>query len=110
MAPPKKPIDEDDVLSYASVFCTDEEIALEMGVSVSTITRRCEEILKKGKNRSKLSLRAKQFELAMKGNVTMLIWLGKQHLGQSNKFEATGGGYDGFCFVKPPAPPKLVSE
>ena len=29
----------------------------------------------------------KQFDIAMQGNVTMLIWLGKQHLGQSDKLE-----------------------
>jgi hypothetical protein len=28
-----------------------------------------------------------QFKAAMEGNVTMLIWLGKQYLGQSNKQE-----------------------
>lgn len=30
----------------------------------------------------------KQFDVAMQGNVTMLIWLGKQHLGQVDKIEA----------------------
>jgi hypothetical protein len=29
-----------------------------------------------------MSLKRKQFDMAMKGNVTMLIWLGKQTLGQ----------------------------
>lgn len=29
----------------------------------------------------------KQYELAMKGNVALLIWLGKQYLGQSDKIE-----------------------
>lgn len=29
----------------------------------------------------------KQFDVAMQGNVTMLIWLGKQHLGQVDKIE-----------------------
>lgn len=29
----------------------------------------------------------KQFDVAMQGNVTMLIWLGKQHLGQVDKLE-----------------------
>lgn len=32
-----------------------------------------------------LSLRRKQFEVAMAGNVTMLIWLGKQYIHQSDK-------------------------
>ena len=32
-----------------------------------------------------VELRKKQFEMAMDGNVQMLIWLGKQYLGQSDK-------------------------
>lgn len=35
----------------------------------------------------KTSLRRAQFELAMKGNPTMLIWLGKQYLGQNERTE-----------------------
>lgn len=31
----------------------------------------------------------KQYELAMKGNVGLLIWLGKNYLGQRDKFEET---------------------
>ena len=36
-----------------------------------------------------VSLRRKQYELAMAGNATMLIFLGKQYLGQSDKREVT---------------------
>lgn len=32
----------------------------------------------------------KQYEMAMKGNVTLLIWLGKQYLGQKDKQEISG--------------------
>ena len=39
-------------------------------------------------------MRAKQVELAKAGNVTMLIWLGKQMLDQSDKQEVTGKGGD----------------
>lgn len=35
-------------------------------------------------------LRAAQYKAAMGGNTTMLIWLGKQRLGQSDKNELTG--------------------
>lgn len=37
----------------------------------------------------KLKLAGKQFEVAMGGNIAMLIWLGKQYLGQSDKSETT---------------------
>ena len=35
----------------------------------------------------RISLFMKQVEIAKGGNVAMLIWLGKQHLGQSEKLE-----------------------
>lgn len=40
-----------------------------------------------GKGHGQISLRRKQIELANNGNATMLIWLGKNHLGQSDKSE-----------------------
>jgi len=36
----------------------------------------------RGKGRGKATLRSKQYTIAMKGSVAMLIWLGKQYLGQ----------------------------
>ena len=36
-----------------------------------------------------MSLRRKQYELALEGDRTMLIWLGKQHLGQSEPYKKT---------------------
>jgi len=44
-----------------------------------------------------IELRQKQFEMAMNGDVRMLIWLGKQYLGQSEKPEVvTDELCDGF--------------
>lgn len=37
-------------------------------------------------------LRTKQYQLALDGNVTMLIWLGKQLMGQSDKSEVKNEG------------------
>ena len=72
----------------ASVFCTDEEIASFMGVTVETLLNNKNkssflEYIKRGLERGKATLRRKQFELAMKGNCTMLIWLGRNYLNQS---------------------------
>ena len=72
----------------ASVFCTDEEIASFMGVTVETLLNNKNkssflEYKKRGLERGKGTLRRKQFELAMKGNCTMLIWLGRNYLNQS---------------------------
>ncbi len=81
--------------------CTQIEIASKLGISVDTLERAC--------NRERLTsfadyfgqkrqigftrLRNKQFESALGGNVTMLIWLGKQFLGQSDKVESTNNPY-----------------
>jgi hypothetical protein len=40
------------------------------------------------------SLKRKQFQVAMRGNPALLIWLGKQYLGQSDKLEGPGAGDD----------------
>lgn len=40
---------------------------------------------RKGQSLLKASLRRKQIAVAMSGNVTMLIWLGKQHLAQQDR-------------------------
>lgn len=46
--------------------------------------------LKMGKARIKLA--QKQYDMAMKGNVPLLIWLGKNWLGQSDKQETLTTG------------------
>ena len=45
--------------------------------------------LKKGRDQGKTSLRRMQWEKAQSGNTTMLIWLGKQMLGQKDKLETS---------------------
>ena len=83
----------------ARFSCTDVEIASIMGVSIDTLQSydnlasftECKE---KGRERGKGSLRRKQYEIAMGGNVTMLVWLGKQYLGQREKIEASVGTDD----------------
>lgn len=76
----------------ASVFCTDEEIASFMGVSIETLLKEANkdaflEYKKRGLEHGKATLRRKQFEVAMKGNCTMLIWLGRNYLNQSERTE-----------------------
>lgn len=87
MARPKKQIDGEMVKKLASIFCTQDQIATIMGCSVDTLARRFADVIKEGREHGKYSLLKKQFELAVAGNVTLLIWLGKQHLGQSDKQE-----------------------
>lgn len=88
MARPKKEIDENLVKELARIFCTMEEIAAVCKCSVDTLERRFADIIKEGQKVGKTSLRRWQYQAAEKGNTVMLIWLGKQHLGQSDKIES----------------------
>lgn len=84
MARPKLEIDEDQVLKLAGINCSLAEMAAVLNCSSDTIERRFAEVIKKGRETGKMSLKRKQWELAMSGNVTMLIWLGKIILDQKD--------------------------
>ena len=87
--------DMEKVYSLCKLNCTDSEIAAFFEVSLSTVERERKsnpefnEAIERGKSYGKLSLRRKQVELATEGagNATMLIWLGKQYMGQKDKTE-----------------------
>lgn len=89
---PKIEINWEDVRKLSLLQCTQNEIASFLGVSVDTLLRRKEfcELYKKGMEEGRMSLRRLQWKKAQDGNTTMLIWLGKQYLGQSDKQELTG--------------------
>lgn len=75
---------------YLSAGCSGVEIAGVIGISPSTLWDRCLKdngmpfsyYMQEKKASGIGSLRLKQYELAMKGNVTMLIYLGKVYVGQ----------------------------
>lgn len=69
--------------ALARINASYEEIEAVMGVSVDTLTRRFAEVIKKGRSEGRSSLKRQQMKVALEGNVTMLIWLGKVLLGQS---------------------------
>jgi hypothetical protein len=56
-----------------------------VGTSEATISRRFASEIDKGRSQLHKSLRRKQLEVALGGNIAMLIWLGKQFLGQTDK-------------------------
>lgn len=87
MARPKLEIDEEQVLKLAQHGCTVEEIADFFECSRDTIHGRFSAELRKGKAELKIGLRNWQIAAAKKGNVAMMIWLGKQLLGQVDKQE-----------------------
>ncbi len=109
--PPKKKtgrkllnIDPKQVEQFASVGATNVEIAEIMGCDEGTIRKRFSENLTKGRASRKIRLRQAQWKSALgqeeirdnqgniiqqyiPQNVTMLIWLGKNELGQTDKTE-----------------------
>ena len=92
MGRPFKEVDEEELIKLASFGLTQIECAAVLSCSPDTIQRRHAEAYLLGLNMCKGSLRRKQYEMAMAGNVTALIWLGKNLLDQSDKQELTGKG------------------
>jgi len=92
MARPKGPvikIDPNEILRFAKTGATQGDIALRLGISLATLERRLQqpkfrEALQAGRGELNISLRAKQVQVALSGNVQMLKWLGEQYLGQSH--------------------------
>lgn len=92
---PRKEIDWKIFDGLCSIQCTLEEIAAMFDCSVDNIERKVKEqhkmtfaeYYKLKSGNGKVSLRRRQFKAAMDGNTSMLIWLGKQHLGQKDKSE-----------------------
>lgn len=77
-----KPIDENQVKSLAGINCSYAEMAAVLGCDEKTLSNRFSRAIKEGREVGKMSLKRKQYEVAMGGNVTMLIWLGKITVGQ----------------------------
>lgn len=86
---PRKQLDTDLIEKLASIFCTNEEIASVVECHPDTLADNFSEYIKKGREKGKMSLRRRQYEKAMSGHSTMLIWLGKQYLGQKDRIETT---------------------
>lgn len=92
---PKIELNWEDVDKLLALHCTLAEVAAWFFTTEDTIEKRVKE--EKGMLFSeyatqkraigKASLRRRQFQKAIEGNVTMLIWLGKQWLGQTDKAE-----------------------
>lgn len=93
---PKKAIDYDMLDKLCAIMCTGEECAEMLGIDYDTLNNRLKEdgnsgfsdYFKRKSAKGAVSLRRKQFLAATEdGNVPMLIWLGKQYLGQKDQQE-----------------------
>jgi hypothetical protein len=91
---PKTKMGIDEVERLCQLNCTMEELAAYFGVDVRTVQLRAQNepwiraAIERGQAMGKLSLRREQFRLAERGNAAMLMFLGKQLLGQRDKVEA----------------------
>ena len=107
---PKAIIDYPMLDKYCAIQCTGEECAALLDMDYDTLNK-CLKRDKKGgfteyfNKKSvigKASLRRTQFKTAEAGNATMLIWLGKQWLGQRDNDKDAGiqeGGQVGITFT-----------
>jgi len=106
---PRVEFDLTQIEGLGSIMATHEEIASVMGCSVSTVQDRMKGdedfsmAYKKGQAGGKLSLRRAQQQAVGRGNITMMIWLGKQWLGQKDQVtvDATVEERTGVAHVPP---------
>jgi DNA-binding CsgD family transcriptional regulator len=75
-------IPEELVIAHARNGSPNSEIAAILGCSEATIRQRFSKALKKGRAERKALVRKLQLESAKKLNPALLIWLGKNELGQ----------------------------
>ena len=95
---PRKSIDWDKVDALCAIHCTRDEISEVLGVGVDALIRASKrekgmdigEYIARKALRGKMSLRRRQWKSAEAGDRTMLVWLGKQWLGQTDKIEQVG--------------------
>jgi len=64
--------------------CTMEEMADWFQVNRETLKYNFSDYIAKGREELKRRLRTAQIKTALDGNATLLIWLGKQYLGQQD--------------------------
>ena len=97
---PRKEIDFTELEKLCALQCLETEIAGWFECSVDTLSRRVEEktglrfaeYFAQKRGNGKIALRRQQMQMAMKGNPTMLVWLGKQYLNQKDKQEIEHSG------------------
>jgi len=97
MGRPEKPIDWKKVDQLLIAGCSGTEIAPHFDMHYNTFYNKVQEQYKMGfseysalkKEQGDSLLKAKQFEKAMSGDNSMLIWLGKNRLKQKDNHEFT---------------------
>ena len=80
----KTVIPPEEVYKLAQLGCKDTEISDWFGIDSNTLRYNFSAELTKGRVALNISLRRAQINSALQGSAVMLIWLGKQYLGQSD--------------------------
>jgi hypothetical protein len=88
----KTVVDPEDIEKLAKLWCSWEEMSDFFGVPANTLKYNFSEIVAKGRSETKQGLRRAQLKLALGGNATMLIWLGKNILGQQESPQGSTKG------------------
>lgn len=94
--PPVK-LDWDEIGKLIMAGCPTSAIAAQFGVVDKTLYTRCEtdlgikltEFTQEKRSKGDNLLRAKQYSVAMEGDRSMLIWLGKNRLEQKDQTEVS---------------------
>lgn len=107
MSSQKIVIDPVQLGKLAELCCSIEEVAAFFRCSTTTIKHRIKRdpmktIWETGLARGRISLRRAQLQAAYAGDKTMLVWLGKQLLGQVDKVEQTVDNKQRFVVEIPP--------
>lgn len=96
MGRPLKKIDQTQFENLCAFQCTVEEVCEWFEITADTLESWCKrtydgktfsKVFAEKRGKGKVSLRRAQYQTALSGNPTMLIWMGKQHLGQTDKTE-----------------------
>ncbi len=90
-------IDKDELEKLMKLNLSEQEVSDWFDVQPKTLIRFVNkefgctfvQLRNKGFVRTKAAIKRAQIENALKGNTVLLIWLGKQYLGQSDKIEQT---------------------
>lgn len=73
-------VDETALYDLAKIHCTMEEMSAIVGLTVDDLYKTYGKMIEVARQEGKASLRRQMYLEAMKGNITMMIWLSKQAL------------------------------
>lgn len=84
--------DEARLVELAAAMTPLKEIATLAGLSRTVLEERYGDVISRARAATRAALCKKQVEIALAGDRNMLIWLGKQHLGQADRRDVTTAG------------------